>query len=100
MQTSGTIEGVWLSDVSFTDANNGAVVGDYGTILRTTDGGEIWTLQTSGTTNALNGVSFTDSNNGTAVGVSGTILRTTNGGETWDFTNGPNTTRFIRRFLY
>ncbi|MCH7974837.1 MAG: T9SS type A sorting domain-containing protein, partial [Bacteroidetes bacterium] len=45
------------------------------TILRTTDGGANWVLQTSGTTKNLFGVSFTDSNNGTVVGDGGTILR-------------------------
>ena len=55
-----------------------------GTILKTTDGGNHWQPQTSGTTNFLYGVSFTDVNTGTAVGFGGTILRTTNGGSSWD----------------
>ena len=42
-----------LYGVSFTDANNGTAVGDYGTILRTTNGGTTWTSQSSGTTNYL-----------------------------------------------
>jgi hypothetical protein len=37
VQTSGTTND--LHGVSFTDANNGTVVGDDGTILRTTNGG-------------------------------------------------------------
>src|SRR6266480_2200529 len=49
----------------------------------TTNGGNIWISQTSGTTNTLLGVSFTDANNGTAVGEFGTILRTTDGGNNW-----------------
>jgi len=75
-----------LRDVSFTDANNGTVVGvdlDSAIILRTTNGGTSWIRQASGTTNNLWGVSFTDMNNGTAVGDDGTILRTTNGGINW-----------------
>jgi photosystem II stability/assembly factor-like uncharacterized protein len=56
---------------------------ENGTILRTTDGGNTWVSQTSGTTNALFSVSFTDVNHGTAVGDYGTILRTTNGGASW-----------------
>jgi len=43
-QTSGTTE--YLVGVSFTDSDNGTVVGWNGTILRTTDGGTTWTLQT------------------------------------------------------
>src|SRR6266849_268151 len=34
-----------LMAVSFVDANTGTAVGEYGTILRTTDGGATWTLQ-------------------------------------------------------
>jgi photosystem II stability/assembly factor-like uncharacterized protein len=66
--------------VSFVDANTGTAVGNYGTILRTRDGGVTWTPQTSGTTNPLYGVSFMDANTGTVVGGTGTILRTTTGG--------------------
>jgi Secretion system C-terminal sorting domain len=69
-----------LHAVSFTDANTGTAVGDYGTILRTTNGGASWTSQPSRTTNSLYSVSFTDANTGTAVGFGGTILRTTTGG--------------------
>ena len=79
----------WLYRVSFSDANNGMVVGienlppGLGLIFRTTNGGNTWISQTSGTTNRLNSVSFTNANVGTVVGYSGTILRTTNGGTTW-----------------
>jgi M6 family metalloprotease-like protein len=69
--------------VSFVNAHTGTAIGRFGTILRTTNGGETWTSQTSGTTENLYGVSFADANTGTAVGLNGTILRTTNGGETW-----------------
>jgi photosystem II stability/assembly factor-like uncharacterized protein len=66
-----------------------------GTILRTTDGGALWTSQSSGTTNSLYGVSFTDANTGTAVGDLGTILHTTNGGALWTpQTSG--TTNYLR----
>src|SRR6266850_3796219 len=76
-------QGNTLYGVSFTDANTGTATGDNGTIIRTTDGGNTWVIQSSGTTNTLYGVSFTDVNNGTGVGASGTILRTTDGGNTW-----------------
>src|SRR5216684_6752796 len=58
-------------------------VGEGGTIVRTSDGGNTWTLQPSGTVHDLRGVSFVDAYTGTAVGFSGTILRTADGGETW-----------------
>jgi photosystem II stability/assembly factor-like uncharacterized protein len=57
------------------------VVVGVGTILRTTNGGTIWTSQLGG--NNLLGVFFIDSNTGTTVGEDGTILRTTNGGADW-----------------
>ena len=64
-------------------AADGIVVGDQGTILRTTDGGESWVPQDSGVSETLLNVSFGDPSNGTAVGQLGTILRTTDGGQTW-----------------
>ncbi len=81
--------------VSFSDANTGTVVGGGGTILRTINGGTLWTAQTSVTSSFLNSVSFTDANNGTAVGASGTIVRTTNGGTTW-FVQNSGTANALR----
>jgi photosystem II stability/assembly factor-like uncharacterized protein len=56
-------------------------------ILRTTNAGNTWSPQTSGTTKTLYGVSFTDTNNGTIsgfeLGGTGIILRTTDGGNNW-----------------
>ena len=81
-----TGNGLW--GVSFTDANNGTAVGDAGTVLRTTDGGQNWIIQTSGAITWLGRVSFTDANNGRAVGYDdftnlGIILGTTDGGQHW-----------------
>src|SRR5213075_2321621 len=72
-----------LRGASFVDANTGTVVGEYGTIVRTTDGGNSWTIQASGTTQTLWAVSFTDANHGTAVGEAGIIVGTTDGGDHW-----------------
>jgi hypothetical protein len=80
-QSSGT--DVSLLAISFTDVNIGTVVGHNGTILRTTDGGAIWTAQPSGTLAALRGAFFSQAGTGVVVGDSGTILRTTDGGLTW-----------------
>ncbi len=60
--------------MSFADAQNGTIVGAAGTILRTTNGGETWDAQDSGTSANLAGVYFTDANTGTAVGLAGTML--------------------------
>src|SRR6201989_3006333 len=80
-----------LNAVSFTDANNGTAVGEGGTILRTTDGGAHWTIQTSGYEGSgltFAGVSFTDANTGMAGGTNlstdnAAVVRTTDGGSTW-----------------
>jgi photosystem II stability/assembly factor-like uncharacterized protein len=72
-----------IYDVFFTDSETGTAVGLEGTILQTTDGGETWVGQTSGTSSALRDVVFTDTNTGTVVGDDGTVLRTTDGSDTW-----------------
>jgi photosystem II stability/assembly factor-like uncharacterized protein len=81
IQNSGTSN--HLMAVCFTHADTGTVVGDGGTILRTTDGGTTWTPQISGTINSLEDVFFADANTGTVVGGGGTILHTDDGGTTW-----------------
>ncbi len=77
--------GQLLSDVQLIgDSGTGYAVGEAGTIVHTTDGGNTWYPQSSGTTNRLNGVCFTDSDNGWVVGFEYTILHTSNGGMTWE----------------
>jgi len=90
-QTSGTTSELY--GVSLANPTTGIVVGGFGTILRTTNGGNDWISQASGTTEWLYGVSFIG-NIGTAVGSSGTILRTTNGGTTWT-TQTTGTTSYL-----
>jgi len=69
--------------VSFANANVGIAVGDSGALFRSSDGGETWTRQDSGTINPLLSVSLVDENIATVVGFQGTILRTVDGGATW-----------------
>lgn len=73
-----------LNSVFFTDANTGYVVGSYGLILKTNDGGLTWSQQYSDSSiNSLFSICFTDENTGYAVGGQGTILKTVNGGTNW-----------------
>jgi hypothetical protein len=58
-------------------------VGADGTVLRTTDRGYSWEMQTCPSAEDLHAVTFTDGLTGTIVGNSGVILRTTSGGVTW-----------------
>jgi photosystem II stability/assembly factor-like uncharacterized protein len=77
-----------LNRLSFIDSLHGWVVGDTGTILKTSNGGQSWTSQQSGITNDIIDICMTDRSFGWAVAIDlfayGTItLRTTNGGTTW-----------------
>jgi photosystem II stability/assembly factor-like uncharacterized protein len=78
-QTNTTAD---LSSIYFVNPNLGWAVGSDGTILKTTDGGDNWTLKSSGVTNGLNSVCFTDPLTGFAVSYR-ELLKTTDGGENW-----------------
>lgn len=64
----------------FTDINTGYAVGYNQVILRTSNGGNNWQIQTGVNSNTLNSVYFVNSNTGWAVGNNGTIIKTTDGG--------------------
>ncbi len=82
--TNNGVGGSNLNSVWVIDAITATTVGDgNGRIMRTTNGGALWTPQTSGVVYNLNGVRFTSANNGYACGDNGTVIYTTNGGTTW-----------------
>src|SRR3972149_3119304 len=58
-------------------------VGDFGTVIKSTNGGSNWFHLQTPTTANLHGVSFSDANNGAAVGDAGLILTTSDGGISW-----------------
>jgi photosystem II stability/assembly factor-like uncharacterized protein len=66
--------------LDFPNNITGYCTGYNGYILKSTDGGNNWYTQASGTTVTLNAVDFADSVTGYTVGDGGTILKTTNGG--------------------
>lgn len=73
-----------LNDVSFV-GEQGWVVGTFGLILHSSDGGKSWEEQASGMVDrALLGVNFLDPSHGWVVGQDGTFLRTEDGGKTWE----------------
>jgi photosystem II stability/assembly factor-like uncharacterized protein len=84
-----------LYDVEFVDANTGWIVGEFGKILKTTDGGKTWqeqqqTLVGGEIIDALDlptffGIDCLDANECTAVGLDGKIASTKDGGTTWAF---------------
>ena len=92
-ETSGTTEdllGVWsLGSYAF-------VVGENGTILRSTDSGSNWSSMTSGTTKDLCGVWGTsDGSHVYAVGSYGTILYSGNDGLSWSTMESGVTVRLL-----
>lgn len=77
-QTSGTSNN--LNGVYFASNTTGIVVGQSGTVLRTTNGGTNWISVSSGTSVHLFAVEFINGNTGWVAGDVGVILKTTNGG--------------------
>lgn len=82
------VSDVTFFDLSFPDAKNGWAVGEFETVIRTSDGGGSWQLQRGGntadfTTGPLFTVTFEDSLRGMASGLKGLMLVTTDGGKTW-----------------
>lgn len=72
-----------LNSVYFPNSITGYAVGSDGNIIKSMDGGNSWTVLSSGTTKNLYSVYFPDNITGYAVGDSGTILKTINGGTAW-----------------
>ena len=64
------------------DTLNGYILGDGGTILKTTDGGATWQVQPSPGT-SLNAFKFLDTGEGWVAADSGKIFKTVDGGNTW-----------------
>ena len=93
LQTSGT--DLNLHDVYFTTKDSGWTVGNSGTLLRTTNGGNTWTAQSSGITEDFRGVAFKNSEVGIGVAFGGKIVRTENGGGNWTAASS-NTLRDLR----
>jgi photosystem II stability/assembly factor-like uncharacterized protein len=80
-----------LSAVSFADDKHGWVVGQWGVILATRDGGETWEKQRMDTAvdQPLFSVLFTNAHDGIAVGLWSMLLQTHDGGKTWTKTTLP-----------
>jgi photosystem II stability/assembly factor-like uncharacterized protein len=69
--------------VDFRDERVGWAVGERGTILRTTDGGQSWFTISVPVRSTLLSVQFADEDQGWIVGRGGTILRSEDSGRTW-----------------
>lgn len=84
---------------TFVDQNIGYVAGTGGLIMKTTDGGDTWVEQNSGTTNVLWDVDFISADTGFVVGAAGIMLYTTNGGTNWTSTTYGTTTLYKVHFV-
>jgi len=69
--------------VMATDDNNIWIVGNWGIIFHSSDGGKNWVEQKSGIKTLLCDGVFVDSKTGWVIGIDGTILHTADGGNTW-----------------
>jgi len=76
-------QGNSLTAVDFTSPLTAWAVGEFGACLKTTNGGDDWSVITLPTSAYLGDVCFTDDNNGTIIGANGLILRTNDGGLNW-----------------
>ncbi|HZV13418.1 MAG TPA: YCF48-related protein, partial [Candidatus Kapabacteria bacterium] len=85
-----------LNAVTFADSVTATIVGDYGTLFRTTDGGGTWIQQNSGVFQTLYDVAFANAGTGIAVGEYYTIIRTTDGGATWENQNVTSNYQHVR----
>lgn len=95
-----------LRAVFFIDSLTGWACGDFGTIIKTTDGGESFSLQNSNIQSFIFDIFFKDKNHGFAVSLKddfpfGTkILSTTDGGSTWTTQNYPLNNFFFNSIYF
>lgn len=83
------LQGDFFRGVDFPSDNVGYVVGEYGSVYKTTDGGANWTNCRAGNSvfanpdKLLRDIAFVDDHTGFLVGTGSLVLRTTDGGKTW-----------------
>jgi photosystem II stability/assembly factor-like uncharacterized protein len=80
---NGFPQGHNLHGVHFLDAATGLAVGLGGTILRTVDSGNAWSILASGVKTGLTALHFPSPDTGYVAGWDGTVLRTSDAGRTW-----------------
>lgn len=73
-----------LNAVYFSSSENGWVVGEFGLVLHTKDGGKTWVSQRYGSDlPQLYAIQFRDDRSGWAIGQAGSLLQTGDGGQHW-----------------
>lgn len=76
-------QGNVINCIWFTDANTGFHVGEYGTLMRTKNGGITWEHYNCNTYAHFNAVTFANDMVGYVGGTWGKLFKTTDGGNTW-----------------
>lgn len=96
-----------LNRLCFLDSLSGWVVGDSGTIIRTTNGGQSWVHQESGVTDDIIDIFMLNANRGWALALDlvgptygTTILTTTNSGANWQSKPFPVEERFFYKVRF
>lgn len=90
-----------FTDIYFADSINGWMVGEWGNIYHTRDGGDNWTaIDHTASNAALKAVTFCDTQNGWAAGRSGTIIKIDNPDVSgvYDSSDGKNAHLLIRNY--
>ncbi|MCP4439830.1 MAG: hypothetical protein GY810_12875 [Aureispira sp.] len=91
-----SLKGDFFKSISFPSEKTGYIIGEYGTIFKTTDFGDTWKKLATGNTvfnkdNRLRKIHFTSENTGYIVGNAGLFWITTDGGDNWQrVTDLPN----------
>jgi len=83
-QDTSTYEDAFITDIRFVDSATGFAVGEFGTMMKTVNGGDSWDNLAS-TPDDFYPLSsyFLDAQTGWLGGLSGDILKTIDGGQTW-----------------
>jgi photosystem II stability/assembly factor-like uncharacterized protein len=84
-----------LYATAFGDADHVWVVGEFGTIMASDDGGKTFHQQHGPVETTLFGVFFADAKRGWAVGMDSVILHTDDGGTTWTTQPSPTAQRLL-----
>ncbi len=83
------VQGDFFRGVDFPSDDVGYVVGEYGSVYKTTDGGKSWRNCRAGNSlfanpkKLLRDLAFVDETTGFLVGTGSVVFRTTDGGKTW-----------------
>jgi photosystem II stability/assembly factor-like uncharacterized protein len=79
-----------LTSVHAIDLRTVVAVGDSGTVLRTTDGGDVWTLLQLDTDARLGDLDFAGADTAYSIGRAGAAFKSVDGGSSWESLSVPS----------